>query len=616
MRKLLLTLFIGELWLSAQTNEMSIKTEVSNVTVFINGAQVVRKTFVDIPKGTSVLKFTNLSPYIDAKSIQVKVTDAVMLLSVNHQFNYLDSLKRSQEVAALNDQLKAVEKKIALENVNIDIVNEELDFLKENRSIGGKNQELSLNNFKQTADFYRDRIAAAKLKLVELNANLEKLLLEKENIEKQINQLASNKPLPTSEVLAKVLTNEPMRVEVELSYFVTNAGWFPSYDIRVKSIDEPVQLVYKANVRQSTREEWKNIRLKLSSADPQLGNVAPILKTYYLDYHLAPPRYSSFSGQVTGKVLAADTHEPLVGATVTVKGTTIGTITDANGNYSLTLPANNAELQASYVGYQSQTLSANQSTINFYLQPSEANLDEVVVIGYGNARKAAASVSKQNKGTLKASSLPLPVVQTENNTAIEFEILTPYTLPSDNKNLSVDIETYLMDAAYEYYAVPKIDRSAFLVAHIVDWEKYNLLAGEANIFFENTYVGKSIIDVRSLADTLSLSLGIDRQVQIKRDKLKDFTKKRLLGSKKEETRAWIISVRNSKKQAIRLKLYDQVPVSTNSEIEVVVEELSGGILKTETGEVMWDIQLEPLGKKELQLRYTVKYPRNRNLIVE
>jgi len=142
MRFILLTLLLGTIGLSAQENEFTVKTEPDEVTVFINGAQVVRKKNIDIPQGTSVLKFTGLSPYMDAKSIQVNAKGEVMILSVNHQFNFLDSIKYSKELESLKNRLKNVENKIKRENVNIEVVNDELEFLRNNQVIGGKNQEL------------------------------------------------------------------------------------------------------------------------------------------------------------------------------------------------------------------------------------------------------------------------------------------------------------------------------------------------------------------------------------------------------------------------------------------------------------------------------------------
>src|SRR5690606_429416 len=123
---------------------------------------------------------------------------------------------------------------------------------------------------------------------------------------------------------------------------------------------------------------------------------------------------------------------------------------------------------------------------------------------------------------------------------------------SDNKSYTVDMESYELPASFQYYCVPKIDRDAFLIARIVDWEKYNLLEGEANVFFEDTYVGKSLLDVRYASDTLEISMGRDKKVAVNREKLKDFTTKQFIGNKKEETRTWKTTVKNNKTRPISM----------------------------------------------------------------
>ena len=199
---------------------------------------------------------------------------------------------------------------------------------------------------------------------------------------------------------------------------------------------------------------------------------------------------------------------------------------------------------------------------------------------------------------------------------MEFDINTPYSFYSNNKNYTVNIDDYLLPADYKYYCVPKIDKDVFLIAYITDWEKYNLLDGEANIFFENTYVGKSLLDTKNYTDTLNISLGRDKSVMVKREKTKGYSSKQFLSNKKEETRAWSITVKNNKPQKIKMQLFDQVPVSSNSEIEVSVDNKSNGILNAETGEINWNFELEPAANKEFDFIYNVKFPKNKNLFIE
>jgi len=618
--------------LSQEKNELILKTNVSEATVFINGAQVIRKKTVDLQPGETTLKFAYLSPYIDGKSVQVKANGKVMVLSVNHQLNFTDSLKQSNELEKLSKHLEDLNDKIKLEKTNQDIIVAELNFLNENIKIGGVNQGINLTNLKETANYYRERISALKLKENTVKKIIDNLSKEKEGIERQENQLGKVKPTSAGEVLIKVDSKTAFKCEIELSYYVNNAGWYPSYDIRANTIEDPIQLVYKANIHQNTKEDWKNVKLKVSSANPNVGNIAPQLQPYLLNYYVKPPKYdgSASSNQVGGKVLDQNTNEPLIGANVFIKGTTIATISDADGNYSLSIPNNGVQLEVTYIGYEKQTLPISGSQMNIYMMEDKKTLNEVVVIGYGTQNKSIGDALQgrlagvQIRGTSssfvnekkKVESIPLPTNQVENQTSVEFEIKTPYTINSDNKNLTVEMDKYDLPAEYEYYSAPKVDKDSFLLANIIDWEKYNLLEGEANIFFENTFVGKTILDVRYVSDTLNISLGRDKNVMVKRDKVQDFNKKQFFGNKKEDTRTWKIIVKNNKKQAINFVLLDQIPVSTLEEIEVIPENLSGGTLDKEKGEVKWKFTLKPADKNELELKYKVKYPKNRNLTIE
>lgn len=295
------------------------------------------------------------------------------------------------------------------------------------------------------------------------------------------------------------------------------------------------------------------------------------------------------------------------------------------GNYSLTIPSDASQLNVSYIGYLTQRVPVSGDVVNIKLMESQQSLNEVMVVGYGTQSKidntlqgrlAGLAVDKPTMRIRGSNSLAIPTIQVVKQTAIEFEIKTPYTILSDSKSYAVDMEFYDLNAHFQYYTVPKIDKDAFLIARIVDWEKYNLLAGEANIFFENTYVGKTLMDVSQAVDTLDISLGRDKKISVSRDKVKEMTSRQLIGSKKEESYGWKITVRNNKNKPINLVVLDQVPVSENSEIEVAVQQLSGAKPDTETGEVKWEFVLQPNEKRELDLKYSVKFPKNKYLVID
>jgi hypothetical protein len=426
--------------------------------------------------------------------------------------------------------------------------------------------------------------------------------------------------------LVKVDLKRNLKVSFELSYVVGNAGWFPSYDIRAININEPVELIYKANVRQDTKIDWNNVKLRFSSADLNTSGVAPELSPYFLDYNTLPPLYNRSLNSVSGRIVDQE-QQPLAGTTISVQGTSIGTISDINGNYSITLPGQSSALVYSFIGCKTKTLPVTGKIMNVMMEEDNLALDEVVAVGYGVQRKnllsglqgKVAGLAVKNKDEISirgTNSIPISLMTVEKQTSVDFEIKTPYTIKSDNKSYSVDMEVYKLPANFQYFGVPKIDKAAFLIANIIDWEKYNLLEGEANIFFEDTYVGKTLLETRSATDTLQISLGQDKNVVLSREKLKDFATKQFIGNKKEESRSWKTTVRNNKGQQINMIILDQVPVSKLEEIEVSVQDISGAKYNTETGEIKWEFNLESKSKKEFGLNYSVKYPKSKRLIVE
>ncbi|NNE03515.1 MAG: mucoidy inhibitor MuiA family protein, partial [Eudoraea sp.] len=501
----LLTLAVTTV-VAQEPKEKEVKTIVNDVTVFIEGAQVIRKKAVDLSTGTTILKFVDLSPFIKAKSLQVKADGDVTVISVNQQQNYLDKLEKSAELISLESQLEAVQQNIKTERTYLGIIAEEISFLQANKVVGG-NQTLNAATLKSTSDYYSAKLTSLKLKELERNMTLQDLIAQERDIRKQINTITGKKEYANGEVLVKIETKRAIRTNLELSYVVGNARWYPSYDIRAKNVNESVQLSYKANVKQDTKIDWNNVNLKLSSANPNVSGIAPDMQTYFLDYNTRPPVYNRSVSEVSG-MIRDQNNQPLPGVNVMVQGTTIGTQTDFDGRYTITVPQNGNSLQFSFIGFESKTVPINRAVINVNLIEDAQALDEVVVsVNYekemrtmdDNKRLAGVAPGVRIRG---ASTIPME--QVENQTTVDFSIDVPYTIKSDNKSYAVNMVNYDLPASYQYYSVPKIEKEAFLLAAVKDWEQYNLLEGEANIFFENTFVGKTILDVRYASDTLDI----------------------------------------------------------------------------------------------------------------
>jgi uncharacterized protein (TIGR02231 family) len=217
---------------------------------------------------------------------------------------------------------------------------------------------------------------------------------------------------------------------------------------------------------------------------------------------------------------------------------------------------------------------------------------------------------------LESLSMADYTISFETLVSFEFQVAIPYTLPSDNKKYTVDLQKLSFPAEFEYQCVPKIDTDVFLVAKVSGWENQSLLPGEMQLFFEGTYVGKSFLNSGATSDTLQISLGRDKGISLQRTRLPEYTERRFLGQNRIESRGWEIVARNNKSMPVNLMIEDQLPVSTNKEIEITPGDSSGADFNKETGKIIWRMELKPSESKIFRTNYSVKYPRNKKIILD
>jgi uncharacterized protein (TIGR02231 family) len=226
---------------------------------------------------------------------------------------------------------------------------------------------------------------------------------------------------------------------------------------------------------------------------------------------------------------------------------------------------------------------------------------------------AVAGDADKEEAAPEAATVADFVTTIETSLNVEFDISIPQTVASSAKPTVVDVKSSNVNANYEYAVAPKLDLDAFLIAKVTGWEDLNLLPGDANIFFEGTFVGKTFIDPNSIRDTLSLSMGRDKRIVVKREKLKDLSTRNVIGLNEKQAEAWEISIRNSKSEPVKVIVEDQVPVSRNSQIEVTVIDVGGARQDTYSGKLTWKLNLKPAENKKLNYKFEVKYPKDRRI---
>jgi uncharacterized protein (TIGR02231 family) len=204
----------------------------------------------------------------------------------------------------------------------------------------------------------------------------------------------------------------------------------------------------------------------------------------------------------------------------------------------------------------------------------------------------------------------------EGQTSIDFELPFKISVPSQDDPFTVDIAVHELKAELQYYCVSKLDRDVFLLAKIAEWESLNLLKGETSIFQGNTFVGKTYLEPGRTGDSLEISLGRDKGIIVKREKGRDIASSAIFGKTNKAVRVWNISVQNTRKRDIELKLLDQIPISVNKSVIVDAIDVSGAELNKETGEVSWILKVKAGGYVKKTLSYSVTYPKEGNVFLE
>jgi len=509
-------------------------SEVKEVKIYQNGAMVSRTAKSNLNAGLQEVVIDGLSPYINPQSIILKGTGDATILSVSFQQNYLTEMKKSKEVTSYEDDLDSLNIRLQQVKNKIIVLNEAQNLLLANKSIGGANNGVLVDELEPVVDYFVKKMNDLKDEQLTAAGKEKKLNELIKKLQQQLNTIRSKQQQSTGNIVVKLNANSKTNTNFEFSYVIgTNVSWYPFYDVKVKDINSPAELVYKAKVNQSTGEDWNQVKIGLSTGNPSIGNDRPILNPWYL---------------------------------------------------------------------------------NFY----EAQLYEMQGVNRGGMKRKTEAAPAMSSDMLSSGSnvelTNVAVQMNENQLNTSFDIQGLYSIPSDGQEYQVEVQKFNLQAQYNYVALPKLDPDAFLTARISGWEELSLTPGAANVYFDGAFVGESFINPIETNDTLEISLGRDKRIVVKREKLKDVSGNKFFGGNKERTLSFDITVKNGKKDAVTMVLYDQVPISKQKDIEVKIDEMSGAEYNAETGEIKWKIQLAAVESQKKKLSFKVKYPKDKQVL--
>jgi len=519
------SLFFVSIGMFAQAN---VSSKITQVTVYLQGSQLVHTAETPVSQGKQTLVFTGLSADMQPESVVLECSNRnVVFQSVSIRNNYLKEQTPNSKIAELQEKSALVEEKLATLRAEKGVYAKERDMLFRNEAIGGTANNVPIAEIEKAADFFRKRNNEINVFLLKADAEERKLIKESADYTAQLLEMNAKENPPTSEVTVVLDAKTRGEAIFTLKYLVRNAGWAPKYDVRAENAVDLVKLDYHANVFNKSGLDWTEVLMILSTSEPLQGAEKPTLETWDV----------------------AESTKRIAGV--------------------------------------------------------QKNLESVMIMQMDLKSNRSDYLKKEDRG----GEVAFQQVAVQELSA-EFEIELPYTILSDGKPYVVDVTSYSLPATYMHYAVPKQDTDAFLMAKVVGWNTLNLVSGKASVYFAGAYLGQSFINTASVDDTLSLSLGRDKRVALARKKQSELSKRQLLGNNEKETFYFETTVRNNRDKEINVLLEDQLPISSDGQIEVAMLEISGALLEKNTGKLSWNIKLAPGESKTITLGYSIKTPKS------
>jgi len=587
------------------------QAKIESARVYNNAAELKHKTTVQIPSGTSEIVITNVANYLNESTVQIGVPKNVTVMSVQFTNAYVEEYDNNQDSPLVKPVKDEIEKKEAELNTLLNQLNSErksVELLDKNQSMNNA-QNFSVAELTKLLEFY-------KTKRTELTNSIDKLELKEEKLEEELTALkgkltfneTSAEKTSQGKLIVNVMSNQAGTIPLEISYLTNQATWQPSYEMRIDKINTPIQMLYKAQVRQNTGIDWKNVKLSLTSGQANQNTVAPELQPWFVDYVNYTTKtiegrpnasfLQTLQGQTPGLEIAAGSGQPGSSNTsVVLRG--IGSI--------------NENVEPLYVIDGVPMSSDKFRSIN----PDEiVNVEVLKDAGttsiYGNRGANGVIVVTTKKG-MGISTMDNYTQINESQLNITFDIDIPYTILSNNKEHSVALKDTQLPATYNYVSIPKLDTNAYLVAKIKNYGDYNILPGEANVIFDGMYVGKTFVNANANEDDLRLSLGKDPNISVSRTVISDKSGTKTLSSRKVQDYVYEISVRNNKKENVSIVIEDQMPISSNNDIEITLTDKDGAKVNTEKGTLSWELNLKSNETKKIRFGYQVKSAKDKNL---
>lgn len=264
------------------------KAKVTAVKVYRNSAELQNTVSFSVPSGISEIVIGNISEEINEKTIQIGVNSKnISILSSQFTSDYSTDFKMdttNPQIKKVNDSIKIVENLISKNRIELDANKKAVELLDKNQTVLVGSNSSNVAQLTQLTEFYTN-------KRIELENKLVSLKTKGDDLSKKLSRLKSS--LKTKEqkeaeefadgvIVLKLMSPAAGNIKLNINYLTDNVSWKPYYEIKAEKISAPLDVTFKAIVKQNTGLDWKGVKLTLINGNSSRNNYAPTVSPWFI----------------------------------------------------------------------------------------------------------------------------------------------------------------------------------------------------------------------------------------------------------------------------------------------------------------------------------------------
>ena len=287
-----------------------VRSKVTAVTVYSDRAMITRGADVNLTAGTNIVEFGGLPVSFVDQSLRVSgsAESGVRILDVRIKTVYIDTIPNTR-IKNLQDRLYSLKGREQFLVKKLEVMRTQLAFIDSlriyyARTASAGNSGTSYQEWQRALLFVEKNMDSVNARSLEADAQLHDTRNKIASTEDEIRRTQSYARKIEKHVIVTLSAEKAGSSAMQLSYLLGGARWSPVYETRLNSDAKNLEVVYSGMVSQATGEDWKDVSVTLSTAQPSAGGAPPVLSPWEVGvYQAAPPSGSLMKAAVSDEAI-------------------------------------------------------------------------------------------------------------------------------------------------------------------------------------------------------------------------------------------------------------------------------------------------------------------------